>query len=87
MPAHFPRSAWDGVESRLDHGMDAILDCLARHDAHATMFFLGWVAERRPDLVARCVDLAAFQQLETAPQRHLELRRPLFTVCVVHAPP
>ncbi|MEZ6013711.1 MAG: DUF3473 domain-containing protein [Planctomycetota bacterium] len=50
----FPPSGWDAVESRLDVGMDALLDVLARCDARATMFFLGWVAERRPDLVARC---------------------------------
>jgi polysaccharide deacetylase family protein (PEP-CTERM system associated) len=35
--------------------MDAVLSCLARHGAHATFFFLGWVAERRPDLVRRCL--------------------------------
>lgn len=50
----FPPAGWDEVESRLDVGMDALLDVLARCDARATMFFLGWVAERRPDLVARC---------------------------------
>ncbi|MCZ6599180.1 MAG: DUF3473 domain-containing protein [Planctomycetota bacterium] len=52
----YPRAAWEGVESRLDVGMDAILGSLERHGAHATFFFLGWVAERRPDLVRRCLD-------------------------------
>ena len=28
-----------------------ILDVLAAHDAHATFFILGWVAEREPDLI------------------------------------
>lgn len=50
----FPKERWGEVPSRLDVGMDALLDVLAQHDARATMFFLGWVAERRPDLVARC---------------------------------
>jgi len=50
------REEWDGVRSRLDVGMGAVLDCLARKGARATFFFLGWVAERRPDLVRRCVD-------------------------------
>lgn len=50
----FSKRDWDATESRLDVGMDAILDCLEKNDAKATMFFLGWVAERRPDLVARC---------------------------------
>jgi polysaccharide deacetylase family protein (PEP-CTERM system associated) len=36
--------------------MDAVLGCLERAGAHATFFFLGWVAERRPDLVRRCLE-------------------------------
>ncbi|MEQ1895323.1 MAG: XrtA system polysaccharide deacetylase [Planctomycetota bacterium] len=53
--ANFPMEAWDGVPTRLDIGMDAVLGALARHRAQATFFFLGWVAERRPDLVRRCL--------------------------------
>lgn len=53
---HFKKEAWDAVPSRLDVGMDAILDCLDRRGAHATFFFLGWIAERHPELVRRCVD-------------------------------
>jgi polysaccharide deacetylase family protein (PEP-CTERM system associated) len=54
--ASFPQARWDEVPSRLDVGMRAVLDCLARHDARATFFFLGWVAERRPDWVRACRD-------------------------------
>ena len=36
--------------------MDAILGALERHGARATFFFLGWIAERHPDLVRRCLD-------------------------------
>ena len=52
----FPREGWDGIESRLDVGMDRVLSLLDRFGARATFFFLGWVAERRPDLVRRCHD-------------------------------
>jgi polysaccharide deacetylase family protein (PEP-CTERM system associated) len=52
----FARDDWDGVTSRLDVGMDAVLGALERAGAHATFFFLGWIAERRPDLVRRCLD-------------------------------
>ncbi|HJO27223.1 MAG TPA: XrtA system polysaccharide deacetylase [Planctomycetota bacterium] len=52
---HFPRAEWDAIPSRLDLGMDPILAALERHGARATFFFLGWVAERRPDLVRRCL--------------------------------
>ncbi len=55
LTANFPPEQWDAVPSRLDVGMRAVLDCLARHDTRATFFFLGWVAERRPDLVRACL--------------------------------
>jgi len=54
--ATFPRSTWDEVPSRLDVGMDRLLSLLDRRGARATMFFLGWIAVRRPDLVKRCHD-------------------------------
>lgn len=52
----FGRDDWDTAPSRIDVGMDAILAALDRAGARATFFFLGWVAERRPDLVRRCLD-------------------------------
>jgi polysaccharide deacetylase family protein (PEP-CTERM system associated) len=42
---------WSRAEQRLDVGMGRIFAALDRHSAKATFFFLGWVAERRPDLV------------------------------------
>jgi polysaccharide deacetylase family protein (PEP-CTERM system associated) len=53
---HFAREDWERVPSRVDVGMDAILGALARHEAHATFFFLGWIAERHPELVRRCLE-------------------------------
>ena len=55
LAATFPRERWDEVPSRVTIGMDAILGALERHRAHATFFFLGWIAERHPDLVKRCL--------------------------------
>jgi len=52
----FDEASWDEVPSRLDVGMEAIFGALERHDSRATFFFLGWVAERHPDWVRRCVD-------------------------------
>jgi len=51
--AFYPMAEWDQVASRLDVGMERILAALERADARATFFFLGWVAERRPDWVRR----------------------------------
>lgn len=52
---HFTKADWLKVESRLDVGMQRIFDLLDRTQSSATFFFLGWVAERRPDLVQRCL--------------------------------
>lgn len=53
---HFERKAWDSVPSRLAVGMDRILAALERHQAHATFFFLGWIAERHPHYVQRVLE-------------------------------
>src|SRR5690606_34532551 len=53
---HVPRSAWGSIESRIDVGMDRLLGLLDRHDARGTFFVLGWLAERRPDIVRRIVE-------------------------------
>ena len=51
-----PRESWDGLESRVELAMGRILDLLRRREARATFFFLGWIAERHPDLVRRVID-------------------------------
>jgi len=68
LKANFPPEQWAAVPSRLDVGMRAVLDVLARHDARATFFFLGWVAERRPDLVRAC--LAAGHEIASHGYEH-----------------
>src|SRR5580765_7749615 len=48
--------AWLGFDSRLDVGTGAMLDLLAEHNACATFFVLGWVAETHPQLVRKIAD-------------------------------
>lgn len=43
--------AWDTYESRVENNTRRLLDVLARYRARATFFFLGWVADRHPELV------------------------------------
>ncbi len=45
------RERWDTLESRVDGNVRRLLDLLERHDARATFFTLGWVAERQPQMV------------------------------------
>ena len=47
------RDAWDGLELRVADSTNRLMDLFAEHDARATFFILGWVAERCPDLVRR----------------------------------
>jgi polysaccharide deacetylase family protein (PEP-CTERM system associated) len=48
---YIPRISWDGFESRVARSVDRLLALLSDHDAGATFFVLGWVAERQPALV------------------------------------
>ncbi len=45
------RSDWDTFERRVEANTRRLLELLARYDVRSTMFVLGWVAERAPDLV------------------------------------
>jgi polysaccharide deacetylase family protein (PEP-CTERM system associated) len=49
------RDHWDGHESRVAEGMDALLELLADAGVRATFFVLGWLAERNPSVVRRIV--------------------------------
>jgi len=46
------RASWDRHESRVDANVRRVLGLLDRYGVKATFFVLGWVAERRPELVA-----------------------------------
>lgn len=47
------RETWDSRESRVVRNTNRILDLLEEHRAQATLFVLGWVAERQPELIRR----------------------------------
>jgi len=47
------RESWNRRELRVERTMDRMLELLDQHDAKATCFVLGWVAERAPRLVQR----------------------------------
>lgn len=51
-----PRSAWDGMESRVVANTERLLDIFDESGARSTFFVLGWVGERHPDLVRRIAD-------------------------------
>ncbi len=53
--ASFPRASWEQIEPRLEVGMERALCALERAQARATFFFLGWIAERHPQWVRRCL--------------------------------
>ena len=49
----FPRETWKSQTLRVERNMDRMLELMAEHGVSCTCFVLGWVAERRPSLVAR----------------------------------
>lgn len=42
---------WDALPKRVERNFNVLVDLLREHDVKATFFFLGWVAERHPQLV------------------------------------
>ncbi|PQA89008.1 XrtA system polysaccharide deacetylase [Hyphococcus luteus] len=49
------RNSWDGFALRVGDNTRRCLDLFDAHDAKATFFTLGWVAERDPDLIKAIV--------------------------------
>ena len=47
------RADWDHLESRVETGVEYLLEALAKRGSRGTFFVLGWIAERHPDLVKR----------------------------------
>lgn len=52
---HIPRSEWATRECRVERNVDVILAMLDQHDAKATFFTLGWIAERYPHVVRQII--------------------------------
>lgn len=52
---HIPRSEWATRECRVERNVDLILAMLDEHDAKATFFTLGWIAERYPNIVREII--------------------------------
>ncbi|MCW1986065.1 UNVERIFIED_ORG: polysaccharide deacetylase family protein (PEP-CTERM system associated) [Sphingomonas sp. R1F5B] len=50
------RAAWDGLDSRVERNVQAILAMFAAAGAKGTFFTLGWVAQRHPTLVRAIAD-------------------------------
>jgi polysaccharide deacetylase family protein (PEP-CTERM system associated) len=48
---HVAYSDWDGIELRVQKNVDRILELLEEHEAKATFFVLGWIAQRAPGMV------------------------------------
>ncbi|MCK9542276.1 MAG: DUF3473 domain-containing protein [Novosphingobium sp.] len=50
------RTAWDGLDDRVERNCEAILAMFAETDVKATFFTLGWVAQRHPALMRRIAE-------------------------------
>lgn len=42
---------WDSLPQRIEHTFYKLLDVLEKHETRSTCFFLGWIAEKYPQLV------------------------------------
>jgi len=51
------RERWDEMPSKVENNTRRLFELLAKHDVCGTFFFLGWVAERYPNLVRDAVRL------------------------------
>ena len=50
------RQEWETFESRVERNVDKILACLEERQIHSTMFVLGWIGERVPQLVRKIAE-------------------------------
>ena len=48
-----PFSNWDRFETRVEQNTEILLQLLNKYHRKATFFILGWIAERKPNLVRR----------------------------------
>jgi polysaccharide deacetylase family protein (PEP-CTERM system associated) len=47
------RKHWDRLEPRLEKSLDAVLELFSRHDAKATFFVFGCIADRQPQIIEK----------------------------------
>lgn len=83
---HIDRADWPRLPCRVERNVDRLLDLLQAHQAQATFFTLGWIAERYPQLVRRIV--AAGHELASHGYGHLrasEQSREEFRADIDHA--
>lgn len=57
MSAIAPRDSWSSFPSRVEANTRTLFELFAKYDARATLFFLGWTAERYPRLVREAQEL------------------------------
>jgi polysaccharide deacetylase family protein (PEP-CTERM system associated) len=51
-----PRDSWEGLEDRVERNSHAVLDLFEEAGVKATLFTLGWVAQRHPKLLRRAAE-------------------------------
>jgi len=67
------REDWQGFAARLGPSVDRVLQALADHQASATFFVLGWVAQHEADVVRRIAD--AGHEIASHGMEHRMLQR------------
>ena len=55
LSSQIDRNSWESRPCRIERNVDAILQLFAQHQAQATFFTLGWVAERYPQVIRKIV--------------------------------
>ena len=56
VPGEIPFEKWGEQENRLVPNLERLLELLRKNNVKATCFWLGYFAERYPDLVRRCAE-------------------------------
>jgi len=52
-----PFNQWDTAQQRIQYVLPRILDLFEKNKVRATFFFLGWIAEKHPDLVKKTLEV------------------------------
>jgi len=57
MSKAIPRETWDDMPCRVERNTELLFELFSEYNVSATFFFLGWVAERYPQLVRKAKHL------------------------------